>query len=196
MRMRTIALAGLAGAAVTYFFDPISGNARRRRLGAMLATLTPGRAVGLDEIAPLPENMAPTPATQVGDVPGMSEERTTTEVADSASEASMGDAADGAEERPTGAEGTREDQDDGAIAQRVRMRLQERPDLETGDLVIDVVRGVAYLRGDLNDRQRLDEIADLTASVPGVRRVQSLLHLSESETINPVTRPVGDAWNG
>ena len=171
MRIRNMALAGLAGAAVAYFFDPISGNARRSRLRAMLATLTPGRAVRLDESAPLPENLAPAPVTPVGDVSGTSEEHQT----------DAGDSSEGL--------------NDGDIARKVRMRLQERPDLETGGLVIDVVRGVAYLRGALNDRERLDEIADLTASVPGVRRVQSLLHLPESETIDPVTRPLGDARN-
>jgi hypothetical protein len=63
--------------------------------------------------------------------------------------------------------------------------------------MIDVVRGVAYLRGDLGDRGRFDDILDVTGSVPGVRRVQSLLHLPESETISrPTTRHLGDTWNG
>jgi hypothetical protein len=174
MRMRNMALATLAGAAVAYFLDPISGSARRRRLRERVAGFVPNRAVRRVEPAPLPENMAPAPAAVAVDEPV---------------------------ERPTAAGTPSEDQGDDAIARRVRQRLQGRPDLETGSLVIDVVRGVAYLRGDLHDRARFDEIVDLTGSVPGVRRVQSLLHLPESETTGepanrPPTRPLGDAWNG
>lgn len=178
MRMRTMALATLAGAAVAYFFDPISGSARRRRLRERVTGLMPGRMIRQQEPAPLPENLAPTPAPEAADLPA-------------------GSLTDTPEEPASHAEAPTEDADDIAIARRVRERLQERPDLETGSLVIDVVRGVAYLRGDLHDRGKFDEIVDLTGSVPGVRRVQSLLHLPESETIDrPVTRPLGDAWNG
>jgi osmotically-inducible protein OsmY len=73
--------------------------------------------------------------------------------------------------------------DDAAIARAVRSRLGERRDLRTQDLVVDVVNGVAYLSGDLHDRQTFGEVVDLTSEVPGIRRVQSLLHLPESETI-------------
>ena len=74
-------------------------------------------------------------------------------------------------------------EDDAAIIRNVRSKLQERRDLRTDDLVIDVVNGVAYLSGDLHDRQTFGEVVDLTGQVPGVRRVQSLLHLPHSETI-------------
>ena len=87
------------------------------------------------------------------------------------------------EVRPAEADAPLEDQDDAAIAEKVRARLEERSDLETGGLVIDVVRGVAYLRGELHDRQKFNEIVDLTGSVPGIRRVQSLLHLPESDRV-------------
>ena len=48
-------------------------------------------------------------------------------------------------------------------------------------------------------------LVDLTGSVPGIRRVQSLLHLPESERVSrpqsrvistPTTPPLGDSWNG
>jgi hypothetical protein len=67
------------------------------------------------------------------------------------------------------------------------------------------VRGVAYLRGEFHDRQKFDAVVDLTGSVPGIRRVQSLLHLPESETVSrseprvisrKTTSRLGDAWNG
>jgi BON domain-containing protein len=73
--------------------------------------------------------------------------------------------------------------DDAAIVRTVRTKLQERHDLGTEDLVVDVVNGVVYLSGDLHDRHTFGEVVDLTAEVPGVRRVQSLLHLPNSETI-------------
>ena len=109
------------------------------------------------------------------------------------------------EARPVEAVALPEDESDAAIAQTIRTRLEERSDLETGGLVIDVVRGVAYLRGELHDREKFNEVVDLTGSVPGIRRVQSLLHLPESERVSrpqsrvistPTTPPLGDSWNG
>jgi hypothetical protein len=169
MRIRNAVLAGLAGAAVAYLFDPVAGSARRRRLRERIATLLPGRAIGPVARPPTPENVAPSPPAPVTE----------------------------AVVRPTEAEALPEDRTDAAIARKVRQRLQERSDIETGSLMIDVVQGVAYLRGSLHDQGKFDEIVDLTGSVPGVRRVQSLLHLPESETISkPTTRQLGDTWNG
>jgi hypothetical protein len=172
MRIRNAAIAGLAGAAVAYFFDPVAGSARRRRLRERIATLLPGRAIGPVERPPTPENVAPVSVRPAASV----------------TEAVV---------RPTEAESPPEDRTDAAIAGTVRQRLKERSDIQTGNLMIDVVQGVAYLRGTLPDQAKFDEIVDLTGAVPGVRRVQSLLHLPESETINkPTTRRLGDTWNG
>ena len=160
MRIRNLALAGLAGAAVAYYFHPVEGIARRRRLRVQIERFVSGRLPRRDELSPMPENVAPVV-------------------------------------RPSETDALPEDQPDAIIAEKVRRRLQERPELETSNLMIDVVRGVAYLRGDLHDRGRFDDIVDLTGSVPGVRRVQSLLHIPESQTISrPTTRHLGDAWNG
>ena len=179
MRVRNMVIAGLAGAAIAYLLDPISGSARRNRLRERISTRIPRRATTEGELGPLPENMVPSQAARIADRP---EEGPMTDVADAADE---------------GSRDTSEPMDDATIARRIRMKVDERPDLETGSLVIDVVRGVAYLRGKLNDRRKLDEIVDLTSAVPGVRRVQSLLHLPESQTIErPATRPLGDSWNG
>jgi hypothetical protein len=89
--------------------------------------------------------------------------------------------------------------DDGAIVGRIRMKVLERADLETGSLLIDVVQGVAFLRGELKDRKAIEEIVDLTRSVPGVREVQNLLviRLPESPAISrSAAESLGDAWNG
>jgi osmotically-inducible protein OsmY len=180
MRIRNLALTGLAAAAVAYYFHPVAGSARRSRLRGQIMSLT-GRAMRRRDLAPLPENVAPVSMPE----PPIVETKP--------------------EVRPTGSSALPEDEGDGAIARRIRARLEERSDLETGGLVIDVVRGVAYLRGELHDRQKFDEVVDLTGSVPGIRRVQSLLHLPESEGVTrtesrvisrPVTRHLGDAWNG
>jgi osmotically-inducible protein OsmY len=70
---------------------------------------------------------------------------------------------------------------DSTVVQRVRSTLSERPDLRADELVVDVVNGVVYLSGDLPDPQTFGEIVDLTRDTPGVRRVQSLLHLPGDE---------------
>jgi hypothetical protein len=205
MRIRNLALAGLAGAAVAYYFHPIEGVARRRRLRGQIERLMSSRGVLRTDSRPMPENVAPTagasvsePSAPAASVPEASAPASSTPAASApASPAPAAPAPAAPVVRPTEADTLPEDQPDAIIAQRVRQRLKERPDLETSNLMIDVVRGVAYLRGDLRDRGRFDDILDVTGSVPGVRRVQSLLHLPESETINrPATRHLGDTWNG
>ena len=195
MRIRNLALAGLAGAAVAYYFHPVEGVGRRRRLRGQIERLMSGRGVLRSDSRPMPENVAPTAGASVSEpsAPAAS----VPEASAPASPAPAAPAPAAPVVRPTEADTLPEDQPDAIIAQRVRQRLKERADLETSNLMIDVVRGVAYLRGDLRDRGRFDDILDVTGSVPGVRRVQSLLHLPESETINrPATRHLGDTWNG
>lgn len=207
MRIRNLAFTGLAVAAVAYYFDPVNGSARRSRLRGQIQTLS-GRAMRRSDRAPLPENVAPASMPEAPTVePSVEEEpkvRPTEDVA-SVSMSEPPSAEEAPEVRPAESDPLREDEDDAAIAQRIRARLEERSDLGTGGLVIDVVRGVAYLRGELHDRQQFDEVVDLTGSVPGIRRVQSLLHLPESERVNrpqsrvistPTTPSLGDSWNG
>jgi osmotically-inducible protein OsmY len=78
----------------------------------------------------------------------------------------------------------RDGEEDADIVTRITSTLKERRDLHAEDLVIDVVNGVAYLSGDLQDPHTFGEIVDVTRGVPGVRRVQSLLHLPDSETVS------------
>jgi hypothetical protein len=228
MRFRTVVLAGTAGAAVTYLFDPRKGSARRSRLRssvASLAHLGPERP-----IEPLPPNLAPMrgepirddvpepgPAAteDVGTEPSASgvDVPTTRTSADSPTvETPAADAP--TIEMPAAAAPTDEpaimpmereevvdlvsierngiegrngidgrSDDDGTIVQRVRSRLDERRDLRTDDLTVDVVNGVAYLCGELHDPHTFGEVVEVTRATPGVRRVQSLLHLPESEVL-------------
>ena len=203
MRIRNLALTSLAAAAVAYYFDPVKGSARRSRLRGQIQTLT-GRAMRRRDLAPLPENVAPVSMPESPTVEKAQEARP----AENVEPVSMPESPTvekAPEARPVEAVALPEDESDAAIAQTIRTRLEERSDLETGGLVIDVVRGVAYLRGELHDREKFNEVVDLTGSVPGIRRVQSLLHLPESERVSrpqsrvistPTTPPLGDSWNG
>jgi len=184
MRSRTAILAALAGAAAVYLFDPIEGGARRERLRSAVTRVTRRPSYHReDDGSPLPENLAPTPPappdTAVARAPipepiaAPRPRRPTEDV-----EAGSLGAGDGKDAR---------------IAGQIRATLERRPDLAADDLVIDVVNGVAYLSGDLHDRHTFGEVVDLTRDVPGVRRVQSLLHLPPSETIPGATvRPPDD----
>ena len=172
MRIRTMAIAGLAGAAVAYLFDPIAGSARRRRIRERISVFTPRRATFEEPRLPVDRAAAPM-KDEVADTlePPMEEPVAVTP-----------------EERPN---------TDTAIADRIRMRVRARPDLETEGLVVEVLRGVAFLRGDLKDRAQIDEVVDLTGAVPGVQEVQNLIHLPESQTMSrPAAPDLGDRWNG
>ena len=166
MRTRTVVIAGTGAAAVVYLFDPHGGKARRERI---LASIRPGtRAMTV----PVEPTTAPTQEASREETTSPSAPAPFREELVSVRSASS--------------------VDDATIVRSVRSKLQERRDLRTEDLVVDVVNGVAYLSGDLHDRQTFGEVVDLTAVVPGVRRVQSLLHLPPSATISRTTsrRPV------
>jgi hypothetical protein len=174
MRIRTIALAGLAGAAVAYLFDPISGDARRTRLRARIMTVARRRTTVETGRAPYSEDVVPEPSAEISDMP---EEPRKKAIA-------LGPGA-----TPT---------DDEAIASRIRTEVFGRPDLQTGRIVIDVVRGMVFLRGEMKDGHAIEEIMDRTRSVPGVRGVHNLIliRMPESLTITRPVRTLGDAWSG
>ena len=158
MRIRTLVIAGTGAAAAVYLFEPHGGRARRERIRTSMRPHTRRR------IDPVEPTSAPT-------VEPTREETITPSAPAPPRE----------EPKPVTSSST--SVDDAAIVRTVRTKLQERHDLGTEDLVVDVVNGVVYLSGDLHDRHTFGEVVDLTAEVPGVRRVQSLLHLPHSETI-------------
>ncbi len=231
MRIRTIAIAGLAGAAAAYLFDPVAGTARRRRIREQITGLA--RRLAMPErTPPLPVNMVSTPTmeavadtpevptkAEVADTPEVPtkaeladapEAPTKAEVADGPEASTKAEVADAPREGPRTiadipSERTqgyltdiREDRpmDDAAIASLVRTKVLGRPDLDTGNLVVDVVQGVAFLRGDLKDRRQVDEVVNLTGAVPGVQEVKDMIHLPESPTESgQAAARLGDAWN-
>jgi hypothetical protein len=189
MRIRTIALVGLAGAAVAYLFDPISGSARRTRLrGQILGIARRGaRRAPIVETArtPLPESMVPEPRAEISEAP----DEPKAERSEAPNEPSKHAIPLGPGSLPM---------DDAAIAGRIRTHVFGRPDLETGGVLVDVVRGMVFLRGELRDGHAIEEIIDRTRSVPGVRGVQNLIviRMPESVTITRPIRTLGDTWSG
>jgi BON domain len=185
MRIRTLMLAGAAVAAIAYLFEPRGGRARRERLIASLGSLGRRRVGELERSTPLPENLAPQPVrpeppppTQRSSTPTPSFVPATTEAAAEAPEVP-----DRERSMEWSREPSRDVGEDAEIVERVTSTLEARRDLHAEDLVIDVVNGIAYLSGDLHDPHTFGEIVDVTRNVPGVRRVQSLLHLPDSETV-------------
>jgi hypothetical protein len=158
MRIRTLVIAGTGAAAAVYLFEPHGGTVRREHIRASMRPHTRRR------IAPVEPTSPPTSET--------TREETITPSAPAPSP-----------DEPKSVTNSSTSVDDAAIVRSVRRKLQERHDLGTEDLVVDVVNGVVYLSGDLHDNQTFGEVVDLTTDVPGVRRVQSLLHLPHSETI-------------
>jgi hypothetical protein len=200
MRIRTIALVSMAGAAVVYLFDPISGSARRTRLRGQIMGFArrAARRAPIVETArtPLPENVVPEPRAEISEAPDepkaeISEapDEPKAEVSDTPAEPSKHAIPLGPGALPM---------DDAAIAGRIRTQVFGRPDLETGGVLVDVVRGMAFLRGELRDGHAIEEIIDRTRSVPGVRGVQNLIviRMPESVTITRPIRTLGDTWSG
>jgi BON domain len=188
MRIRTLMLAGAAAAALVYLFEPSGGRARRERIRASLGSFSRRRTRGVDRSSPLPENVAPRlagreppPPTRSG--PERSPVATTPPTTTgSSTEAPTVPLAERSMEGPRPQ--ARGDATDADLVTRVTTTLRERRDLHAEDLVIDVVNGIAYLSGDLHDPHTFGEIVDVTGNVPGVRRVQSLLHLPDSERVS------------
>ncbi len=172
MRIRTLVLAGAAAAALAYLLDPREGRARREHLRAGVRRLARNQRPSVGSPAPLPENVAPRPSVSPPPRPA-TERRETIRQAPVPPRGAA----------PVPGPITDDASDDPLIVRRVKTKLEERRDLRTGDLVVDVIDGVAYLSGDLPDRHLFGEIVDVTREVPGVRGVQSLLHLPDSETV-------------
>jgi BON domain-containing protein len=200
MRIRTIALVSMAGAAVVYLFDPISGSARRTRLRGQIMGFArrAARRAPIVETArtPLPENVVPEPKAEISDTP----DEPKAEISDTPDEpkAESSEAPDEPSKQAIPLGPGALPMDDAAIAGRIRTQVFGRPDLETGGVLVDVVRGMAFLRGELRDGHAIEEIIDRTRSVPGVRGVQNLIviRMPESVTITRPIRTLGDTWSG
>ena len=65
---------------------------------------------------------------------------------------------------------------DETIAERVRTEVFRPQDAPKGSVNINVEEGVVYLRGEVADREQIERVITTAGAVPGVKRVESLLH--------------------
>ena len=66
---------------------------------------------------------------------------------------------------------------DPALARKVESEIFRDGELPKGDLSVNVEYGVVYLRGEMPDRELMDELVARTRKVEGVRAVENLTHL-------------------
>jgi hyperosmotically inducible protein len=142
MGVPALVFGGAVGAAIAYFFDPVSGKGRRSRLRDQgmsrarhvvgdaerrtryLANVAQGRVTEL--VMPGPDNKTP---------------------------------------------------DDATLAQRIQSEVFGRTEVPKDRVSLDVVDGVATLRGELDSREEIQDITTRVAQVPGVVDVEVLMHL-------------------
>jgi len=66
--------------------------------------------------------------------------------------------------------------DDVELAQRVRSEVLGRREFRDLPITVDAAGGVVHLRGMVDDRERASEAIGLIREIPGVARVDNLLH--------------------
>jgi osmotically-inducible protein OsmY len=142
MRIRTLVFGGLVGAAIAYFFDPVSGRGRRTRARDQLLSRT---------------------RRQVAEA-----ERKTRYFANVAQGRIAERISPGPDNRMP---------DDATLAQRIQSEVFGAADVPKDRLSLDVVDGVATLRGELDTQEAIDALALRVARIPGVRDVEVLVHL-------------------
>ena len=74
--------------------------------------------------------------------------------------------------------------DDNTLRDRVESELFRDPEVPKGNLNLDVAGGRVTLRGQLQRPEQIRQVQERVASLPGVREVQSYLHLEGTEAPN------------
>ena len=77
------------------------------------------------------------------------------------------------------------DPNDETIAERVRSELFRPQDAPKGSVNVNVEQGVVYLRGEVPDQAQIQRLVVAASSIPGVKRVESLLHRPGEEPPKP-----------
>jgi osmotically-inducible protein OsmY len=67
--------------------------------------------------------------------------------------------------------------DDVTMADKVRSEVLRPSDVPSGAVNVNVEDGVVYLRGEIEDQERIERLVESTLGVEGVTKVESLLHL-------------------
>jgi osmotically-inducible protein OsmY len=65
---------------------------------------------------------------------------------------------------------------DPALQAKVESEVFRGPDAPKDKVSVNVENGVAYLRGELDDREAIDRLVEAAGSVEGIRAVENLLH--------------------
>jgi osmotically-inducible protein OsmY len=73
---------------------------------------------------------------------------------------------------------------DETIAERVRSEIFRPEDAPKGSVNVNVEQGVVYLRGEVADQERIQRLVSVAGAIPGVTRVESLLHAPGEEAAN------------
>jgi osmotically-inducible protein OsmY len=66
---------------------------------------------------------------------------------------------------------------DPALQAKIESEVFRGADVPKDKVSVNVEDGVAYLRGELDDRETIERLREATEKVEGVRAVESLLHL-------------------
>jgi osmotically-inducible protein OsmY len=67
--------------------------------------------------------------------------------------------------------------DDLTLADKVRSEALRPRDVPAGAVNVNVEEGVVFLRGEIEDQERIEQLVQATLAVEGVTSVESLLHL-------------------
>jgi osmotically-inducible protein OsmY len=146
-----IVLAGAAGAAGAYFFDPQSGNRRR--------------VVARDRIVSF--------LRQGG--------RRTARFADQRARYAAGVAKGAVHEATPSPEKRPEEFNDPTLENKVESVIFRDTDSPKGRVSVNVENGVVYLRGELESEKEIEDLVEATSEVEGIRGVENLLHLPGEE---------------
>ena len=68
------------------------------------------------------------------------------------------------------------DLNDPALARKVESEIFRPADVPKGDIVVDVVDAVVFLRGEIDDEKQIKALGKAAGKVDGVRGVENLLH--------------------
>jgi osmotically-inducible protein OsmY len=67
---------------------------------------------------------------------------------------------------------------DPALQAKVESEIFREPDAPKGKVSVNVEDGIVFLRGELDDQAKIEDLREAAARVDGVRGVENLLHTS------------------
>jgi osmotically-inducible protein OsmY len=144
-----------------------------------------GRAAAIPEVARVENllHLPKTPAPSRTDTPP-AQRKTRTESDRTAAKATKAKAErtkaerSAAEDREAAAAGKpAEDPDDVTLARKVESEIFRDDEVEKGSMNVNTAAGTVWLRGKARDADQIRELQRRSLSVPGVKRVENLLHL-------------------